>query len=237
MTPTPAEAAYPRLIRRFKGAAVDGVVVPIAAIGSLVLIDSLGVESAEIKIACAVLTILLLEPFAVAFTGGTVGHHAFGMRVRRKSADQRLNVFAALLRFVTKTLFGLPSFFVALITRNRQALHDVAAGSVVVYKSTIGLPDYEVLAENSRDDEQRRYLSVWRRLLVILLYWLLCYLGLNLVIGIFFYSCASKHVCSDSQVRWIIASLVVTLVVFVAIAVLGWRGALYGCRKQANQRS
>lgn len=211
---------------------VDGIIVPVAAIATLVIVDAMGVQDAAIKIACAALVVLILEPGAVAFTGGTIGHHIFGMRVRRKSTDKRLNVFSAVIRFVTKTLFGLPSLLVALISRDRQALHDVLANSLIIYKSTTDLPSYEVMSELSRADEQRTYLSVWRRLLVILLYCFLSYVCLNLFLWLFLAACLSNHSCSAVQ-QWIaIAAFVATLLAFVVVAVLGWRGALYGCRKQ-----
>lgn len=233
MDSTSASNAYPRIIRRIKGAQIDGFIMVIAAIATLVAADSWGVQDALIKITCVALIVLLLEPCAVAFTGGTIGHHLFGMRVRRKGTDKRLNVFAALLRFVIKTLFGLPSFLIALISPNRQALHDVVARSLVVYKSTTDLPDHEPLHEITRTDEQRTYLSVWRRLLVILLYWVLCYLCLNVFALVFLTACMSNHSCGATQLWSFIAALAATLIAVVAVTVLGWRGSLYGCRKQA----
>ena len=84
MNQIPTVTPYPRIIRRIKASCLDGVVVAMAAIGTLVVADSMGIENISIKIACAIFIVLLLEPLAVAFTGGTIGHHAFGMRVRRK---------------------------------------------------------------------------------------------------------------------------------------------------------
>jgi uncharacterized RDD family membrane protein YckC len=229
-----ASTAYPRLIRRIKGAMIDGIVIPIAAVGVLVLTDTFGVESGVVKAIFAALTILLLEPLAVVFTGGTVGHHILGMRVRRKNEDKRLGVVAALTRFVTKTLFGIFSFFVALITQKRQALHDVAANSLVVYKSTTGLPEYEILPEITRADEQSMYVSVWRRMLVIFLYWLLCWTGFSIVSYIVVGSCVNNNTCSDARNFSLLAIFVLLLASFVVIAFLGWRGKLFGCRKQVT---
>jgi uncharacterized RDD family membrane protein YckC len=234
MDSSSANAAYPRLIRRIKGAMIDGIIIPIAAIGVLVLIDSFGVESGVVKAICAALIILLLEPLAVVFTGGTIGHHVLGMRVRRKNEDKRLGIFAALTRFVTKTLFGIFSFFVALITQKRQSLHDVAANSVVVYKSTIGLPEYEILPEITRADEQRTYVSVWRRMLVIFLYWLLCWTCFNIIIFAGFDSCVNSHACSNAQNLSVLAIFSLLLASFLIVAILGWRGKLFGCRKQVT---
>ncbi|HXA48374.1 MAG TPA: RDD family protein, partial [Burkholderiaceae bacterium] len=204
-------------------------IVAISAVAAMVAVDSLGVESASIKIACAILAVLLLEPLAVAFTGGTIGHHLYGIRVRRKGSDRRLNVFAALARFAVKTAFGIPSFFVALISNHRQSLHDLVAHSVVIHKSA----HYDVLPEITRDDEQRTYLSIWRRLLVIILYWALYYFGVATFCAIAFNSCLYRHVCGDIDSGLLIAIGLSTPIAFVLIGVFGWRGKLYGCRKKS----
>lgn len=226
------QSAYPRLVVRIKGAFIDGIIVPFLAIGSIFLLEAIGIHRAEIKIACAILIILVLEPMAVSLTGGTIGHHILGLRVRSKTVDKRLNVFAALIRFLIKTIFGLPSFFVALLTRNRQALHDLTANSIVIFKSTVHLPTYEVLSEMTRDDEQKRYVSIWRRLLVIFFYWFFAYLSFGLLIAIAFNDCVENKVCSPTHAGGILACLLLMVLGFVVIAVLGWKGKLYGCRKQ-----
>ncbi len=234
MNSSPADVAYPRIIRRIQATLIDTVVIPWAAIGMLVLVDALGAQSTFVKIGAAILIILLLDPLAVAFTGGTVGHHFMGMRVRRLKKDEHLHFIAALMRAVIKILFGLPSFLVALVTRRRQALHDVVSGSLVVYKSAIGLPAYEVLPEITREIEQRVYASVWKRLLVIMLYWSLCFIGTGILFNMLFSrACVQDGRCGSAESLGSFLALALLLLTFVAIAILGWRGVLYGCRKRA----
>lgn len=232
-TTSPAEG-YPRLVRRLRGVFIDGLVVPIAAMGTLVALSYAGVESTWIRVACPLLVVLLLEPVAVSVTGGSIGHHLTGLRVRKEHVDERINVLAATVRFVVKAVFGLPAFFVAFVTRKRQGLHDLAAKSLIVHKSSASLPAYEVVPARTPEDEHAAYASVWRRLLVILLYWVLLYLGIGtvLVASMSGLCAQSPNLCSPAQQAVSVIGLVILLCAFVVTAVLGWRGRLYGCRRR-----
>jgi len=173
----PATETYPRLLRRLRGALIDGIFIPLAALGTLVALAYAGVESTWVKVLCPLIVILLLDPVAVSATGGSIGHHLVGLRVRKERTDERIGLLAAVVRLLVKTFFGLPAFFVAFVTRKRQALHDLVARSLIVHKSTVGLPLHELLPERTRRDEHAALVSVWRRILVILLYWVLFYLA------------------------------------------------------------
>jgi len=232
MTPTPE--GYPRLLRRLQGVFIDGLAMPIAAFATLVALTYAGVESTWIKVAGPVLVVLLLEPVAVSVTGGSIGHHLTGLRVRKEHADERINVLAAIVRFVVKTIFGLPAFFVAFVTQKRQGLHDLAARSLIVHKSSANLPAYEVVPARTPEDEHATYASVWRRVLVILLYWVLLYFGIgSILIASMYGLCThSLDLCSRAQQPVSVLGWVILLGAFAATAVLGWRGRLYGCRKR-----
>lgn len=45
-----AEQTYPRLLRRLQGAFIDGIIIPIAAIATLVVLAYAGVESTWVKV-------------------------------------------------------------------------------------------------------------------------------------------------------------------------------------------
>ena len=232
MESIPTTEAYPRLLRRLQGVFIDGIVIPLAALGTLVALTYAGVESTWVKVLCPLLVIFLLDPVAVSATGGSVGHHLVGLRVRKEQTDERITIFAAVARLVVKTLFGLPAFFVAFVTRKRQALHDLAAKSLIVHKSSVGLPLHELLPERTRKDEHATYVSIWRRLLVILLYWVLFYFVWDLVLLVSLAGpCIEYGKCSDTQALVAMGAMLVLLVVLIVFAALGWRGSLYGCRK------
>jgi uncharacterized RDD family membrane protein YckC len=228
----PAAEVYPRLLRRLQGVFIDGLVIPLAAIGVLVALTYAGVESAWIKVLCPLLVIFLLEPVAVSATGGSIGHHIVGLRVRKERIDERIDLLSAVVRVVVKTLFGLPAFFVALVSRKRQALHDIVVKSIIVHKSTVGLPLRELLPARTRTDEHATYASIWRRILVILLYWALFYIAWSFVVYAFIAGpCAQYGKCDQIQTTVVLGSMIVLLIALIAFLVLGWRGSLYGCRK------
>ena len=59
--------------------------------------------------------LLVLEPGLVAYTGGTIGHHLRGLRVRRVGEDRTLNLVLACVRFLIKfSLWWLSLVFVPL---------------------------------------------------------------------------------------------------------------------------
>lgn len=232
METIPTTETYPRLLRRLQGVFIDGIVIPLAAVGTLVALTYAGVESTWIKVLCPLAVIFLLDPVAVSATGGSVGHHAVGLRVRKERTNERINLFAAVVRLIVKTLFGLPAFFVAFLTRKRQALHDLVAKSLIVHKSSVGLPLYELLPERTRKDEHATYVSVWRRILVVLLYWILFYFAWNLVVLVILAGpCIESGGCSETQALVAIGAMILLLVSLIVLAALGWRGSLYGCRK------
>lgn len=234
MQTTPATEGYPRLVRRLRGVFIDSLIVPLAALGTLVALTYAGVESTWIKVVCPLLVVLLLEPVAVSVTGGSIGHHLTGLRVRKEHVDERINVLAATIRFVVKAVFGLPAFFVAFVTRRRQGLHDLAARSLIVHKSAASLPAYEVVPARTDDDEHATYASAWRRMLVILLYWVLLYIAISgILAAVMFGPCMdSPNHCTPAQQAAATLGLVTLLCAFIVTAVLGWRGRLYGCRKR-----
>lgn len=233
---TPDPNVYPRLVKRLQGVFIDGFVVPLCAMATLVALTYAGVESTWIKVLGPLLVVLVLEPVAVSATGGSIGHHIVGLRVRKERADERISLLAAIVRFVVKALFGLPAFFVAFVNRRRQGLHDLAARSLIIYKSTENLPAYELMPARTREDEDRAYASVWRRILVIVLYWVLLYIAAN-VLGyvILWGPCFESEIaCSPMQMRGMMAVLVLLACSLIVVAVLGWRGRLYGARKRAS---
>lgn len=227
---TNAEQMYPRILKRIRGAWIDGIIIPVAAVGSLILLNEVGVDSGHLKAAVAVLIILALEPFAVSLTGGSIGHHLVGMRVRRLSSDRNLGIVAALARFIVKTLLGLPAFLVVLTTKRRQALHDVVARSVVVYKDGRMTQAHEALPELTLAEEHKVYVSVWRRLLVVFAYWFISLIAWSITVGML---CADEECTgvSETSVSVLVGLLVVVL---IATAILGWRGYLYGARRQRH---
>lgn len=224
---------YPRLIRRVRAVLVDSVLVPVSVFGSLILGDALGVSHTYGKVLLALLPVLVLEPGLVAFTGGTVGHHLFNLRVARIDGRTNINIFAATFRFIVKLLLGWLSFIFVLTTTKHQAVHDLLARSVVVHKNPDALPSYELLPERMLDSDSYAYPVVWLRVVAIIGYWVVAIIAIvvfgNLVMSD---SCMRGHSCSTGEHLFLLALDIALLLTLGWITVQGWRGLLYGCRRK-----
>ena len=76
---------------------------------------------------------LVYEPFCIAF-GCTVGNYISGIRVRKFGEEgKRISLLNSYLRFIVKLLLGIISFFTVTSSGWKRGIHDMAAGSVVIY--------------------------------------------------------------------------------------------------------
>lgn len=227
--------AYPRLIKRVRALLIDSILVPVVFINSLILGDAWGVTQAYGKLLLIFLPIFILEPGMVAFTGGTVGHHLIGIRVMRAGDARNINLFAALLRFIVKVLFGWLSFIFVLTTRKHQALHDLVTGSRVVHKNPRGLPSFEVLEERKPDIDDYDYPPAWRRVIIVAGYAMLATLAVSLCLDLLMSPpCFEGYQCTTFDMVLELALSILWLVGLGWIVVRGWTGMLYGCRKRKH---
>lgn len=222
---------YPRLARRVQAVLIDGIILAIVFFGTAVPVSSSSLAPA-LKIALVGLPLLALEPGLVSFTGATIGHRLQGLRVERTKTGTRLDPVRSLLRFFAKMFFGWLSLVFILLTRRHQALHDMAAGSVVVLADPAKAADGEALAEWIPEEAGFTYPAKPKRVLFILLYailgmFLLAIVSIILVSG----RCFQTDLCSEMD--RVVQNLVgiVWLLGLIALIVLGWRGRLWGCRR------
>jgi len=167
-----SDVKYPRLIRRIQAVLIDSVVTPITAIGLLYLSSVLGLEDGKIKAGILVLAIFVLEPVLVSATGATIGHRLIKLRIRRSGEDRNLSIFLATIRFVIKILLGTLSLIIIVSTKKHQAIHDILTDSIVVHKSTLNVPQHELLNERpdwlGRASETEKIVNVSKsRIMVI----------------------------------------------------------------------
>ena len=124
---------YASLLRRFQAVVADSVVY--VAVGFLAIV--LGTAAASIAPIGGMFLILwvgfllLYEPVSVSRFGGTLGHRFNNLRVASNQTGGNVSFGAAVLRFLIKAIFGWLSFALILLTRRRQALHDLWTLSTV----------------------------------------------------------------------------------------------------------
>jgi uncharacterized RDD family membrane protein YckC len=230
-----ASIYYPRLIKRVRAVLIDSVVVPAAAVASLGIGYGLGITDFATRALLVAAPIFVLEPGLVTVTGGTLGHHLVGIRVRKKDGSGNLNIFAATLRAIIKFLLGWLSFVFVFTTARHQAIHDLVSGSVVVHRSTAGLPQHDILAERRIESDAFVYPTRWKRALIAVLYWVLMTVLLFVALGILVSEgCTAPNRCTAYELVAILAIEIGWLVATGVIAVLGWTGRLPGAKRRTK---
>ena len=126
---------YPGILLRIKAALSDYLIL-------LALIFSVSFIFKEFdhvpnyaRIIAFVFIFLLYDPLLVSLFGGTIGHHFNGIKVRREENEKK-NIFfhLALIRYIVKVFLGWISFFTINGNQKGKAIHDLAVGSIVIFK-------------------------------------------------------------------------------------------------------
>jgi len=229
----PPHPGYARLLRRIQALAYDGVIFGVTGIGTLVILDALGVESLQVKLLSIASVLVVLDVCLVAFTGGTIGHHLARIRVARTQSAQNIGLPRAIVRSVVKVLLGWASLFFVFATKRHQALHDLASGSVVLVKTHARVDESERLGERGDEFETGNHASWWRRILIGLLYFLLAYTVISTAMLLFVsFDCAQTGHCTDQEYHLILGTWALVALSLIACLFLAWTGRLYGCRRR-----
>ncbi len=135
--------AYAALSQRVRAACFDTAILALLFFPTWIVIDVSAATNTALKVVLYLIPsipMLVIDLGFVAVTGGTIGHHLFKVRVIRKDGGGNIGFCAASIRFVVKMLLGWSSFLFILNTRRHQALHDMAANSIVVDKTLAAKP-------------------------------------------------------------------------------------------------
>ena len=136
---------YPGISIRITALFIDLFVVIVLLFLMTLLFSKMEGVSEEVKKVTFVFIFLLYDPLLTAFGGGTIGHHMNNLRIV-KAADEtsKISFFKALLRFAIKTLLGFISLMTIDSKSRSQAMHDLAVGSVVIFKNKLHSPPQQL---------------------------------------------------------------------------------------------
>ncbi len=125
--------AYARSSRRIQALAIDVLLHGTTLIALMSLLDLLGgqVPAAGAALGGWLGFTLFYEPVLVAWRGATLGHALSHLRVVDLESGRQPDLAHALIRFWLKATSGLVAFGFMAVTRRRQALHDLVAGTCV----------------------------------------------------------------------------------------------------------
>ena len=130
------EKNYPVILDRVKAALIDTTFL----IGEIILasyIFSLFDNVPDLaRIIIVIFIFLLYDPLFTSLFGGTIGHMIMNIRVKRSQNEERNIIFPlAIIRFIVKVLLGSISLLTLIGYNKKKAIHDIVAGSVVIFRS------------------------------------------------------------------------------------------------------
>ncbi|MCF8373248.1 MAG: RDD family protein [Bacteroidales bacterium] len=126
---------YPGVSLRVKAIVTDGIVLVVCMILITYLFSLFENVPDAARIIAFLFVFFLYDPIFTSTFGGTIGHFAFGIQVKRESDQERNILFPyAIIRFIVKALLGWMSLLTVSNNEKGKAIHDMVVGSVVVYK-------------------------------------------------------------------------------------------------------
>ena len=237
MTDSKSELRYPRLYRRIQAAIIDSIILTAVFFITASTVTPLEIHGA-LKAAIVVVLIFILEPGLVSTKGGTIGHQLLGLRIQNKETGGKLNILFALIRFIFKSILGLPSFIFVLVTRRHQAIHDFVSSSVVVIKNPTGAHEFAEQKEREVYHQKYEYPAWYLRITIIFIYGLIAYLLLSAIAQVLVSDdCIFNDRCSSLVYVYLSVIGLIWIATTAVILVYGWTGRLYGARRKARNPS
>lgn len=129
------ENHYPGVSDRVKAAFMDSFVMVAIMLMFTYIFSIFDNVPDLVRMIAFIFTFGLYDPLFTSLFGGTIGHMLLGIRVKREN-NQRKNILfpLAIIRYVAKVLLGWISLLTVGSNGKSKAIHDLIAGSLVVYK-------------------------------------------------------------------------------------------------------
>lgn len=225
---------YARFTRRFRALAIDSAVYGVSLILLIVVLEAVrGVRGGAGAAFLMWLGFLCLyEPVLVWQRGATLGHMAVNIRVVDLRSGGNPSFLRAFARFWLKGIVGLLAFAFMGTTRRHQALHDLAARTMVEIKDpTKAQPEHFV--EERAPIPPAGLPSARRRVVVILAYSMASWLALGVSLAATESSECFEHTSACTPQERILENVFGLLFVGAVAAwiILGWTGRLLGARR------
>jgi uncharacterized RDD family membrane protein YckC len=124
----------PGVSDRVKAFIMDAVVTVIFMFAAFKIIDSVGEVTALTRRIVFLCIVIVYDPLFTSLFGGTLGHMAFNLRVKREAnPEKNIWIHLAVFRFAAKILLGWISLLTISSNSKGQAIHDMLAASVVIH--------------------------------------------------------------------------------------------------------
>ena len=127
---------YPSILRRYLSTLIDSIfILSILILAGYIFQEKQGIAN-QVRVAIILAMFFIYEPLCTSLFC-TLGQKIIGIRVRNHAAfgDERISLPKAYLRIISKVFLGFISFFTIMFSKEKRAIHDFIAGSVVLEKS------------------------------------------------------------------------------------------------------
>mgnify|MGYP002398518358 CR=1 FL=1 len=122
---------YPSILRRYMATFIDGCFIIAAFFVASYAIDQKSDIADYIRVAVICFMFFAYEPICTS-QFCTVGQKLAGIRVRNSSNLEKISIPAAYVRIIIKVALGFVSLLTISSTKDRRAIHDFVAGSIVI---------------------------------------------------------------------------------------------------------
>ncbi len=126
------EETYPPLSDRVQSTFIDTILIVLLMFAFAGILDKIHDPPDWIRIALFFGIWVIYEPLAISL-GCTLGNYMKGIRVKQAAnTTKRISFIQAFVRYVLKIALGWISFLTIHGNAKRQAIHDMAASSVML---------------------------------------------------------------------------------------------------------
>ena len=124
---------YPSILRRYMATFIDGCFIIAVFFAASYAIDQKSEIADYIRVTVICFMFFAYEPICTS-QFCTVGQKLTGIRIRKASNLKKISIPAAYVRIIVKIALGFISLLTIATTKDRKAIHDFAAGSIVICK-------------------------------------------------------------------------------------------------------
>jgi uncharacterized RDD family membrane protein YckC len=122
---------YPSILRRYMATFIDACFIMTVFFVTSYILDQQSEIADYIRVAVICFMFFAYEPICTS-RFCTIGPKIAGIRVRKSPNLEKISIPAAYLRIVVKIALGFISLLAIVFTKDRRAIHDFAAGSIVI---------------------------------------------------------------------------------------------------------
>lgn len=184
---------------------------------------------------------LFLEPMLISYLGFTVGQYFFGIQVINADTDGKCSLVVSFLRYILKILLGGFSLVYMLFSNKHQAIHDIAANTLVIlsHKKIEKNPEfieYGDVEQNLENDQNYQYPSAVRRFIFFCIWIVVASVIFGVIVELSALMFVPDYTLDTEELpkHIDIATNVLGSMLFITIAVLASKGQLPGAKRKKN---